>query len=209
MSITFQPVETLFTSGKTLYFIIRGFVAGVRQVWNPTLNTMTSGGGIEFLAGSTFTALSGSDVQIYLATASVTGLSTSQTNTGWAGCNIAGSTMTISVSTTTRGFVTFNGVIGETAVAGGAALIWAVVDGKFFPGFTASNPNCVAYNSSSNTYPCSFALMTNPLAAGVHSFCLGIGAGGTSQTVQLYNAACGNSVCGGNSFQVVQLPILN
>ncbi len=43
MSITFQPVETLFTSGKTLYFIIRGFVAGVRQVWNPTLNTGAGG----------------------------------------------------------------------------------------------------------------------------------------------------------------------
>jgi len=33
------PIETIYTSGSTLYAVVRGLVAGVPKVWNPTLNT--------------------------------------------------------------------------------------------------------------------------------------------------------------------------
>lgn len=32
------PIETLFTTGNTMYAVIRGLVLGVLKVWNPTLN---------------------------------------------------------------------------------------------------------------------------------------------------------------------------
>lgn len=37
------PLENVYTTGQNLYAIIHGVVAGVRQYWNPTLNTGAGG----------------------------------------------------------------------------------------------------------------------------------------------------------------------
>lgn len=36
--MTLYPIETIYTSGSTLYAVIHGIVAGVAKVWNTTLN---------------------------------------------------------------------------------------------------------------------------------------------------------------------------
>ena len=37
------PIEVVFQSGQTLYAVVRGLVAGTRQVWNPTLSAGAGG----------------------------------------------------------------------------------------------------------------------------------------------------------------------
>ena len=43
MAVQLLPLEVVYTTAQNIYAVIRGVVAGTRQVWNPTLNTGAGG----------------------------------------------------------------------------------------------------------------------------------------------------------------------